>query len=139
MIDSWHFRFSDNTWDDLAAVPLDDIAYLQFTDALEPDLVSALIREKPAPSRSCLAKAFSSWHRFAATLLERGYDGIVSVEVLSARSCHGDAARRTCYVARVCTSDDSSVLDRGRSVDRRERARLYGNHRRVAYKHGRSR
>jgi sugar phosphate isomerase/epimerase len=33
MIDSWHFCFSDDTWDDLAAVPLDEIAYLQFTDA----------------------------------------------------------------------------------------------------------
>jgi len=28
MIDSWHFGFSDNTWEDLAAVPVDDIAYL---------------------------------------------------------------------------------------------------------------
>jgi hypothetical protein len=41
MIDSWHFCFSKNTWEDLAAVPLDDIAYLQFTDALEPSIETA--------------------------------------------------------------------------------------------------
>ena len=42
IIDSWHFCFSSNTWEDLAAVPLDDIAYLQFTDVCEwtPDYTS---------------------------------------------------------------------------------------------------
>jgi len=45
MIDSWHFWFSDNTWEDLAAVPLDAIAYLQFTDALQPESRQRLIRE----------------------------------------------------------------------------------------------
>ena len=45
MIDSWHFWFSDNTWEDLAAVPLDAIAYLQFTDALQPESHQRLIRE----------------------------------------------------------------------------------------------
>ena len=45
MIDSWHFCFSDNTWEDLAAVPLDAIAYLQFTDALQPESRQRLIRE----------------------------------------------------------------------------------------------
>jgi sugar phosphate isomerase/epimerase len=45
MIDSWHFHFSTNTWEDLAAVPLDDIAYVQFTDALEPEYRERMIRE----------------------------------------------------------------------------------------------
>jgi sugar phosphate isomerase/epimerase len=83
MIDSWHFCFSDNTWDDLAAVPLEDIAYLQFTDALAPEFRDRLIREalhrRAAPGEGVLELA-----RFAATLRDRGYDGIVSVEVLSA-------------------------------------------------------
>jgi sugar phosphate isomerase/epimerase len=83
MIDSWHFCFSDNTWDDLAAVPLEDIAYLQFTDALAPKSRDRMVREalhrRALPGDGVLELA-----RFATTLRDRGYDGIVSVEVLSA-------------------------------------------------------
>ena len=83
IIDSWHFCFSDNTWDDLATVPLDDIAYLQFTDALAPESRNRLVREtlhrRAAPGEGVL-----DLDRFAATLREKRYDGIVSVEVLSA-------------------------------------------------------
>ena len=61
MIDSWHFCFSDNTWDDLATVPLDDIAYLQFTDALEPESRERLVRETHYTVAHCQAKAFSSY------------------------------------------------------------------------------
>lgn len=84
MIDSWHFCFSDNTWDDLAAVPLDDIAYLQFTDALEPENRDRMIRES-LHRRAIPGEGMLALDRFAATLLDRGYDGIVSVEVLSAQ------------------------------------------------------
>lgn len=83
MIDSWHFCFSDNTWDDLAAVPLDDIAYLQFTDALEPEFRDRMIRES-LHRRAIPGEGILELNRFVATLLDRGYDGIVSVEVLSA-------------------------------------------------------
>ena len=83
MIDSWHFCFSDNTWDDLAAVPLEDIAYLQFTDALAPKSRDRMVREalhrRALPGEGVLELA-----RFAATLRDTGYDGMVSVEVLSA-------------------------------------------------------
>ena len=84
MIDSWHFCFSDNTWDDLAAVPLDDIAYLQFTDALEPEYRDRMIRES-LHRRAVPGGGILELDRFAATLRDRGYDGIVSVEVLSAQ------------------------------------------------------
>jgi sugar phosphate isomerase/epimerase len=83
MIDSWHFCFSDDTWDDLAAVPLDDIAYLQFTDALEPEYRDRMIRES-LHRRAVPGEGVLELDRFAATLRDRGYDGIVSVEVLSA-------------------------------------------------------
>ncbi len=44
MIDSWHFSFGDSTWKDLASVPLEKVAYVQFADGLAP--VSAdLMRE----------------------------------------------------------------------------------------------
>ena len=83
MIDSWHFCFSSNTWEDLAAVPLDDIAYLQFTDALEPEFRERMIRES-LHRRALPGEGTLELNRFAATFLDRGFDGTVSVEVLSA-------------------------------------------------------
>jgi sugar phosphate isomerase/epimerase len=83
MIDSWHFGFSDNTWDDLSAVPLDDIAYLQFTDALEPEFRERMIRES-LHRRALPGDGILELRRFADTFLDRGWDGTVSVEVLSA-------------------------------------------------------
>jgi sugar phosphate isomerase/epimerase len=82
LIDTWHFFMSDSTWSDLAAVPLDDIAYLQFDDAPEPDrqrLVRDTLHRRAVPGQGVF-----ELDRFAATLLERGWDGVVSVEVLSA-------------------------------------------------------
>ena len=84
MIDSWHFCFSDNTWDDLAAVPHEDIAYVQFTDALEPEYRERMIRES-LHRRALPGEGVLELDRFAATLLDRGWDGTVSVEVLSAK------------------------------------------------------
>jgi sugar phosphate isomerase/epimerase len=83
MIDSWHFGFSDDTWEDLAAVPVDDIAYLQFTDAREPEYRDRMIRES-LHRRALPGEGILELDRFASTLREMGYDGIVSVEVLSA-------------------------------------------------------
>ena len=81
LIDSWHFSFGDSTWDDLAEVPLDDLAYVQFTDALAPesdDLVRETMDRRALPGEGVL-----ELDRFAATLLDRGWAGLVSVEVLS--------------------------------------------------------
>jgi sugar phosphate isomerase/epimerase len=82
LIDSWHFFRGDSTWEQLESVPLDRIAYVQFDDAL------------PSPSRSELAETMHyrlmpgdgafELDRFASTLLDRGWSGVVSVEVLSA-------------------------------------------------------
>ena len=63
-------------------MPLDDIAYVQFADALAPEserLVRETLHRRALPSEGVL-----ELDRFAATLLERGWDGIVSVEVLNA-------------------------------------------------------
>lgn len=83
MIDSWHFSFSDSGWEQLAAVPLDDIAYVQFTDALEPEDRDRLIRET-LHRRALPGDGVLDLDRFAATLLDRGWHGVVSAEVLSA-------------------------------------------------------
>jgi sugar phosphate isomerase/epimerase len=83
MIDSWHFCFGESTWHELAAVPLDDIAYVQFSDALVPESRERLVRET-SHRRALPGQGVLDLDRFAATLLDRGYNGIVSVEVLSA-------------------------------------------------------
>lgn len=84
MIDSWHFCFSDDTWEHLAKVPLDDIAYLQFTDALEPEYRDRMIRES-LHRRALPGAGVLELDRFAATMRDKGFDGTVSVEVLSAQ------------------------------------------------------
>jgi sugar phosphate isomerase/epimerase len=56
LIDSWHFFFGDSTFDDLASVPLDDIAYIQFTDALAPEserLVRETLHRRALPVTEC--------------------------------------------------------------------------------------
>ena len=102
VIDSWNFAFGEDTWDDLARVPLDRIAYLQFADALAPvsdDLTNEALNRRALPGDGIL-----ELDRFTSTLRGRGWDGVVSVQVLNAelrglpvraftRLAH-DAARR---------------------------------------------
>jgi sugar phosphate isomerase/epimerase len=81
LIDSWHFFFGDSTWEDLENVPLDRVAYLQFDDAPEPesdDLMSETMNRRVLPGNGTFHLA-----RFASAFLDRGFDGLVSVEVLS--------------------------------------------------------
>ncbi|XVQ10571.1 sugar phosphate isomerase/epimerase family protein [Spirillospora sp. CA-255316] len=102
LIDSWHFSFGDSTWDDLARVPLDRIAYVQFADAPPP--VSGDIAAETSQRRAMPGNGVLELDRFASTLLERGWEGLVSVEVLNtemlalpmpefARLAHDSAAR----------------------------------------------
>jgi sugar phosphate isomerase/epimerase len=102
LIDSWHFSFGDSTWDDLAQVPLDQIAYVQFDDA--PALVSEDLIEETMERRLMPGDGILELDRFASTLLGRGWEGLVSVEVLNrdmralpvpefARLAHDAAAR----------------------------------------------
>ena len=83
MIDTWHFSFGDSTWEDLARVPLDRIAYVQFTDGLAPesdDLMHETINRREVPGGGVL-----ELERFASLLRNRGWEGLVSVEVLSSQ------------------------------------------------------
>src|SRR3954471_6656066 len=81
LIDSWHFFFGDNTWADLEQVPLDRIAYLQFDDA--PKLVSADLMSETMNRRVMPGEGTFELARFVSALLDRGFDGLVSVEVLN--------------------------------------------------------
>jgi sugar phosphate isomerase/epimerase len=82
MIDTWHFFRGDSTWEDLETVPLERIAYVQFDDALEPvsdDAMDETMNRRTMPGDGSFAL-----ERFVSTLLGRGWDGLVSLEVLSA-------------------------------------------------------
>jgi Xylose isomerase-like TIM barrel len=81
-IDSWHFFRGDSTWEQLERVPLDRIAYVQFADAPLP--VSENGMNETMHRRVMPGDGTFELGRFASTLLERGWAGLVSVEVLSA-------------------------------------------------------
>jgi sugar phosphate isomerase/epimerase len=81
MIDTWHFFFAGSAWEDLQTVPIEKIAYIQFDDGLEPvseDLMAETMERRVLPGKGMFAL-----ERFATTLLEREFQGVVSVEVLS--------------------------------------------------------
>jgi sugar phosphate isomerase/epimerase len=83
LIDTWHFFRGDSTWDDLATIPVERIAYLQFDDALPAetdDLIGETLNRRAMPGEGEF-----DLERFTSTLRDRGWDGVVSVEVLSAR------------------------------------------------------
>jgi sugar phosphate isomerase/epimerase len=81
LIDTWHFSFGDSTWDELAEVPLERIAYVQFDDGLR--LESDNLMEETMNRRVMPGDGVLALDRFASTLLDRGWEGVVSVEVLS--------------------------------------------------------
>ncbi|MFC5744321.1 sugar phosphate isomerase/epimerase family protein [Actinomadura rugatobispora] len=83
LIDSWHFFRGDGTWEQLERVPLDRIAYVQFDDA--PPAVSDGAMKETMHRRVMPGDGTFELDRFASTLLERGWSGLVSVEVLNAR------------------------------------------------------
>jgi hypothetical protein len=81
IVDTWHFFFSDDTWDDLSDLPLDEIAYVQFDDhpALESDdLVAETLGRRVMPGEGQF-----ELERFCGLLRNKGFDGTVSCEVLS--------------------------------------------------------
>jgi sugar phosphate isomerase/epimerase len=81
LIDTWHFALGPSTWEDLASLPGDKIAYLQFTDAAEPvsgDLMDETMNRRPLPG-----DGIADVQRFTDLVRGNGFDGYVSVEVLN--------------------------------------------------------
>jgi sugar phosphate isomerase/epimerase len=77
-----NFSFSGDGWDDLAGLPLEQIAYIQFADALSPattNLTYEALNRRAMPGDGVL-----ELDRFTSTVRQRGFDGVVSVQVLSA-------------------------------------------------------
>ncbi|MDD3799918.1 MAG: TIM barrel protein [Novosphingobium sp.] len=102
MIDIWHHSRGTDTWDDLAAIPLDAIAYVEMDDAFpaESDNQSA----ETLTRRTFCGEGEFDVARFTGLLRDKGYDGMVSVEVLNrewqgrprdefARNCFDSTAR----------------------------------------------
>lgn len=88
LVDTWHFFLGDGSWDELAELPLDRLAYVQFDD--HPAITSDDLREETIHRRVFPGEGLFDLDRFSRTLRARGFDGLVSVEVLSQAWRGGD-------------------------------------------------
>jgi len=89
-LDTWHLFHGPDPWAELDRLPLDRLSYVQFTDAAAP--VSSDLRSESLHRRMSPGKGVLPLRRFAATLVDRGFDGLVSVEVLSRELREADLA-----------------------------------------------
>ena len=83
VIDTWHFFRGTGRVDELEVLPLDLLAYVQFCDA--PGPASEELLDETLNGRSLPGEGDFALERFASTLLSRGWQGLVSVEVLSSQ------------------------------------------------------
>ncbi len=81
LIDTWHFFRGGSVWEDLETVPLERIVHVQFDDAPEP--VSDNGTHETINRRVMPGDGQFELERFVSTLRDRGWDGVVSVEVLN--------------------------------------------------------
>lgn len=88
LVDTWHFFLGPDDWKTLAALPLERIAYVQFDD--HPAIVGEDLREETIHRRVFPGEGLFDLDRFARSLRARGFDGVVSVEVLSKAWRGGD-------------------------------------------------
>jgi sugar phosphate isomerase/epimerase len=88
LVDTWHFFHGPDGWDELDALPLERLAYVQFDD--HPALESSDLREECLHRRVFPGEGLFDLDRFCTALRARGWDGLVSVEVLSSAWRGGD-------------------------------------------------
>jgi len=82
-VDAFHFFHGPDTWADLESLPLAELALVQFEDALP--LASGVDAGSDAVvnGRALPGEGHLDLDRFARCLVEKGYDGVVSVEACS--------------------------------------------------------
>jgi sugar phosphate isomerase/epimerase len=80
IVDTWHFFRGDDGWPDLEVFPVDELAFVQFSDGLPPG-------EDPGRDtlhrRTLPGDGEFDLDRFSACLRAKGFEGPISVEVLS--------------------------------------------------------
>jgi sugar phosphate isomerase/epimerase len=81
LIDTWHHFRGPDSDRDLDAVPLDAIAYVQFDDALPP--ISADLTDETVNRRTFPGEGEFELHGFCGRLKAKGFDGVVSVEIIN--------------------------------------------------------
>ena len=81
LIDSWMFFRGDNGFAELESVTAEEIGYVQFDDAPEP--VGADVAYESRHRRVLPGAGTFDLPRFSRAILDTGFDGVVSVEVLS--------------------------------------------------------
>ena len=99
LYDVWHHFRGPDTFAELDAAPADTVAYVQFSDALPmtgTDLVHETLERRTFPGEGEFDLA-----EYCATFRRKGFDGVVSVEILSAEWRHGDQAE---FARRAYTS-----------------------------------
>jgi len=83
LVDSWHFFQGADTWESLAALPLEEIAYVQVDDHPEvlptgADLYTECMTRRVMPGDGAFELA-----AFRDALAAKAYDGVISVEVIN--------------------------------------------------------
>ena len=84
LVDTWHFFHGPDDWSALETLPLSEVAYVQFSDAVEVDRTN--LAAAAETSRRFPGDGGLDLRRFAETFRRRGFDGTVSIEVLSAET-----------------------------------------------------
>jgi sugar phosphate isomerase/epimerase len=80
IVDTWHFFRGDDGWADLDALPVDELAFVQFSDGLPPGKDSG---RDTLHRRALPGDGEFDLHHFSASLRAEGFRGPISVEVLS--------------------------------------------------------
>jgi sugar phosphate isomerase/epimerase len=80
-VDTWHFFRGPDGWAELEALSGDEIAHVQFDDALP--LVSEDLMYETLQRRALPGEGVFELDRFCATIVGKGYNGPVGVEIMS--------------------------------------------------------
>ncbi len=84
LVDTWHFTESADTWADLEALPLEELAYVQFDD--HPARESEDLVEETLMRRVMPGEGRFELERFVSVVKAKGYKGPISCEILSAET-----------------------------------------------------
>jgi sugar phosphate isomerase/epimerase len=81
-LDVWHFAHGPDDWSDLEALPLAELAYVQFSD--HPPLIGDDLTHETLQRRVLPGEGVLELDRFVAAVCAKGYAGPVAAEVISA-------------------------------------------------------